>query len=387
MSRNVVTPDIEAMSTAKTGIKKREPIMGRVEFTNENKKSTTNYDYPKLKLAQGEKARLVVGLEAPVMEYVHTLRKPTLMNGVPQMETLKRKNGDEYQAHKKDFIGTPICLGDEAVLEEKASDPKNCPVCKLAAESSDYTDAPKRRYAMHVMRYRTKGNTADIQTPFSVELLVWSFTQTVFNKLTDIRNDIDSGDLRKHDLILGPCTNVGFQQFDITPSLKKAEWMADKERGALFLETWRENQIPDLTIAIGNNKQKSWLDQDIETIRDAWKEVQAYEARGSAADLDTDLSTLLDKDEPKTDDDGWALPETDDADEATGETEDDNDILSKLGSDQDAPASEDEAAEEPAEEPADEPAPKKAPAKRAPAKKPAAETAVNNFDDLLAQMD
>ena len=351
--------------------------MGRVEFTNENKKSTNNYEYPKLKLAQGEKARIVVGLEAPVMEYVHTLRKPQLMNGVPDMETLKRKDGTEYQAYKKAFIGNPICLGREEVLEDKGSDPQNCPMCALAAENSEYTDPPKRRYAMHVMRYRTKGNTADIQTPFSVELLVWSFTQTVFNKLTDIRNDIEGGDLRKHDLILGPCTNANFQQFDITPSLKKAEWMASKENGAIFLETWKENQIPDLTIAVGSVKQRSWIEQDVETIRDAWREVKAAESGGSSTSLDDDLSTILDKETtPKTDEDGWALPESDDADESE-ETSADDDILNQLGSDQDeAPA--------PEEKPAAKRTASKAAAK--PKEEPKAETAVDNFDDLLAEM-
>jgi hypothetical protein len=358
--------------------------MGRVEFSNDNKKSTNNYEYPKLKLTQGEKARIVIGLEPPVMEYVHTLRKPEIVNGVPQMETLKRKNGEEYRAHKKQFVGNPICEGREEVLEDKGLDKERCPMCALAAENSDYTDAPKRRYAMHVMRYRTKGNTSDIQNPFSVELLVWSFTQTVFNKLVDIRNDIEGGDLRKHDLVLGPCTNANFQQFDITPSLKKAEWMVDKERQVLFAETWKENQIPDLTIAIGARKKADWIKEDVATIKEAWSEVKAYE-NGGAKDtsLDTDLSALLDKEpDAAKDAEGWAKDDAADAelaalasDDSTGpsstESDDDSDLLNSLGAglSEGGPASE-----------ADEPKKETAPAK-------ASDDAVDNFDDLLGGME
>ncbi|WNN95049.1 single-stranded DNA binding protein [Microbacterium phage Magritte] len=361
--------------------------MGRVAFTSENKKSTNNFDFPKLKLTQGEKARIVVGLEDPVVEYVHTLRKPQIVNGTPQMETLKRRDGSEYQGYKKDFVGTPLCEGREEVLDDKGLDKDQCPMCALAAENSDYTDAPRRRYAMHVMRYRTKGNTDQVATPFSVELVVWSFTDKIFAKLVDIRNDIEGGDLRKHDIVLGPCTNPTFQQFDITPSLKKAEWMADKERGKIFAETWKENQIPDLTIAIGNRKKEEWIKQDIETIREAWAEVRAYESGDSSTSLDADLSGLLDED-PK-DKDGWskstgleddglgALLDSTDTKEETSD-DDTDDLLASIGG---APA-EDETTEAPAEEP------KKAARKTATKKEePAAEsTGVDNFDDLLSEM-
>lgn len=363
--------------------------MGRVTFSDSNKKATNNFDYPKLKLNQGEKARIVVGLEDPVMEYVHTLRKPQIVGGVPQMETAKRKSGEEYQAYKKDFVGNPICLGREEVLDEKGSDPQACPMCKLAADNSDYTDPPKRRYAMHVMRYRTKGNSSDVQTPFSVELLVWSFTQTVFNKLVDIRNDIEGGDLRKHDLVLGPCTNATFQQFDITPSLKKAEWMVDKERATLFQETWKENQIPDLTIAVGSKKRDEWIKEDIQTIREAWAEVKRAEAGESTTSLDTDLGSLLD-DDPK-DPEGWS--------QSTGEDDGLADLLGQAGTESAEDSSDDEdsdllaslaGAKSAEPEAAEEPAPKKAAAKKAAPKKeeaPApAEEGVDNFDDLLAEM-
>jgi hypothetical protein len=240
--------------------------VARIEFTSEAKKATTNYDYPKLKLKNGERARILL-LEAPVVEYVHTLRAPQLINGLAVMETKKRRDDSEYQDHKMDFLSRPICLGDEGILDDKGSDAKNCPMCALAKENSDMSQAPQRRFAMHVIRYKTKPNGFEPITPFSVELLVWSFTDKVFNKIVDFKNEF--GDLRKHDLTLGPCTNEGFQQYDISISAKGA-WLEDDARKSLTAETFKNNQIPDLSIACGAKKELKWIEEDLSKIRTNW---------------------------------------------------------------------------------------------------------------------
>lgn len=337
--------------------------MPRVEFTTENKVATTNYDYPKLKLKNGERARILL-LEAPLVEYVHTLRKPQVINGVPQMFTDKRRDGSEFEAHKMDFLSRPICLGDLTTLQDKGSDPKNCPMCKLAQTNPDMTQAPARRYAMHVIRYRTQGGKTDIQLPFSVDVLVWSFTDKVFNKIVDFKEEW--GDLRKHDLMLGPCTNEGFQQFDISVGAKAA-WMEDDERKKLTAETFKSGQIPDLSIACGSVKEKRWIEEDISTITEAWAQVNGSTKTAAPADsasLDADLSTLLGggNDEKWVDGKTEAEAAAEKAATAPSAPVDDvDDLLGSIGND------EPEAAAPAAEEPKKEAAP-----------------AVDNFDDLLA---
>lgn len=362
--------------------------MPRVAFAAENKVATTNYDYPKLKLKNGERARIIVGLEDPIVEYVHTLRKPQIINGQPQMFKAERKDGSTYDDYKMDFISRPICLGDATILSDKGSDPKNCPMCKLAQEHPDYTSAPQRRYAMHVIRYRTKGGTTDIQTPFSVEVLVWSYTDKTFNKIVDFKEEW--GDLRKHDLLLGPCTNETFQQFDITVAAKAA-WLEDAERKQLTITTFKENQIPDLTIAAGSVKQKQWVEADIQTILEAWGAVNGAEVEtGDVTGLDEDLSGLLGGETEK-----WADGKTEAevaAEKVAPAADADEDILAGLDEFAGGAADADE------EEPEVAPEPPKPAAKRAPAKKAefhapepeahaAAETGdVDNFDDLLADL-
>ena len=371
--------------------------MPRVTFEEENRVAVTNYDYPKLKLKNGERARILVGLENPVMEFVHTLRKPQIINGVPQMETKERKDKSTYEDYKTDFITKAICLGDAEILKTVGADPKNCPMCKLAKDFPDYAQEPQRRYAMHVIRYRTKAGTTTLQTPYSVEVLVWGFADKVFNKLIDAKKEWT--DLRKHDLLLGPCSSENFQQFDIAVAAN-AEWLGDKERQTMTALSFRENQIPDLTIACGSPKQLQWVQQDIAAVMEAWNQVKGVAAQAASTEgLEDDLNGLLDGI-------GGVGISDDEVNLDTGEMLDElpdvltDDLLAGIG---------DDPAEEPVEEPAEELAEeateetsddllagleetkvaepvKKAPAKaatKAPAKA-AAEPAVDNFDDLLA---
>ena len=272
--------------------------MPRIDFAAENKVQTTNFDFPKLKLKNGQRARLLL-LESPIVEYVHELRAPQIIDGKPQMVTQQRRDGTEYQDYKKDFLSKPLCLGDFNVLQEKGADEAACPICKMAKDHPDWVAPPKRRYAMHVISYKIKsGDSFDLTTPFACEVLVWSFTDVVFNRIIDFKNEW--GDLRKHDLLLGPCTNETFQKFDMQVGATAA-WMADKARGDLVKETFANNQIPDLSIACGSKKEVRWINIDLDTIRERWAKVSTAPAAvteidhaAATASLDADLAGLLD---------------------------------------------------------------------------------------------
>lgn len=278
--------------------------MGRVDFDAKNRVQTTNFDFPKLKLKNGERARIYV-LESPVLEYVHELRKPKIVDGVPKMGTEKKRDGTEYQDYVRDFVGSPLCLGREDILDDKGADPDTCPMCAYAKQFPDRIKAPKRRYAMHVIRYKTKNGGFQPITPFSVELLVWAFSATVFNKIIDFQEEwAEQGGLKKHDLSLGPCENEGFQKFDINV-LPDVAWANSEEKKALVIDTYKNNQIPDLSIACGNRKDRRWIDIDLEAIQEAWAVIDASGTKpgsvgasspaASSTALTEDLSSLLDE--------------------------------------------------------------------------------------------
>lgn len=310
--------------------------MPKVTFSSENKVKTSNYEYPKLKLIKDEKALLIL-LEDPEVEYVHTLRKPKLENGKPVMITKSRKDKTTYEANDLQFISRPLCKGDYTILEDKGLDPKNCPMCALAKENSEYTDAPQRRYAMHVIRYRTKGSGYDLINPFSVELLVWSFTDRYFNQLIDFKEEW--GDLRKHDIKV-ECTNKDFQNFDLQVA-SKAQWLEDKDRENIVKSTYKENKLEDLSIAIGQNKEDRWIKEDIESIQEAWNAIKGTASNDSGWYQETvvdksitdDLNSILDLDD--TDDVEEAPKKKKKSSKKSADSDDDveidlNDLLNDL---------------------------------------------------------
>lgn len=237
-----------------------------VAFSDQNVR-TSNLNYPKLKLNQvGEFGRIVC-LEQPMASFVHTLRKPRIVNGRAVTSLTKRKDGTEFEDFVKDFVSQPICLGDEGTLLERGSDPEHCPLC-AEAQRGDVADTPKQRYAMHVIKYQTKPGSAEIQLPFQVQCVVWVFTETVFAKLVTINNEVQ--DLRQHDLTLGPLqAPVNFQRFDIGVSMK-AEWLADDSRKTLTVQTFQQNRAGDLMALIGREVPRRYLEEDLQSIRDAW---------------------------------------------------------------------------------------------------------------------
>lgn len=214
--------------------------------------------------------------------------------------------------------------------------------------------APQRRYAMHVIRYKTKAGTFDLITPYSIEVVVWAFTDKIFNQIADAANEW--GDLRKHDLLLGPCTNETFQQFELSVGAKAA-WLEDAARKELTATAFRENQIEDLAIACGSKKEKRWLEEDLGKIREAWSQISGANTstQDDGGSLDEDLNNLLGVTTPAT---TSAPAAKDEVDLSTA-----TDLSDLLGDDVTAEAA-------------------------VPETVPASETApsADNFDDLLADL-
>jgi hypothetical protein len=258
--------------------------MPKVTFSNELKKNDTNYNFPKMKLDQGEKARIVC-LGDPHFEYQHRLQAPIVDDaGVPVMTTDRDRNGREFPVNEMQFKSTPLCLGEPDVLDDKGSDPKNCPMCEMARSHPDWVKPPVRRWAMNIIKYKTKANNFDLVSPFSVEAEVWSFTDRIFNKLVDFQNE--HGDLKKKDLLLGPCENKMYQKFDIASS-SKAEWLSSDDNKARTRETFREQALEDLSIACGSRKPKNFVVQDLEDIEFAWGKVAQYNGDADVPDVET----------------------------------------------------------------------------------------------------
>lgn len=240
--------------------------MPTLDFDPANKTETA-LDFPRLRLETGEKARILCIEPAPTYAYVHTLRAPKIVAGVAERRTVSRKDGSSFVDVVKEFIGRPLCLGDLGILTDKGTDPKNCPACARSLETNEVEPA-QRRFAMHVIQYGCRPNSWDPRAPFTCDVVIWGFTQMMFNKLADIQGSW--GPLKNHDLLLGPCTDKTFQKFEIMVA-PEALWQKDERLKQQVLDTYRENRAPDLHAMCGRQVERRWMEDDIERIAQRWR--------------------------------------------------------------------------------------------------------------------
>lgn len=262
--------------------------MPKMSFTSGNRASEIE-NFPKLKLENKESARIVV-VEEPEAAFVHNLRAPKIVNGVVQYK------GEEMDF---DFMGNPICLGDENIIRERSIDAKNCPACKAAQEQPDMFSAPKRRYATHVYQYQTNGtNKAPANGEGSVK--VWAFADQKFGELIDIYEEAEKSP-DEVDLILGPCENSIFQKFKIIAGQKTA-WQSNDATRQRFQEAVSANKSKDLYRYIGRKMSKEFIEDKVDEVRRKWAQAKNQSGEsandglaGAERNFDAGLANLLDE--------------------------------------------------------------------------------------------
>lgn len=276
--------------------------MGRITFSEENKRTSSFKKLPKIKLAKDEIARIAI-YEDPMGVYVHNIRKPKIENGKP----VTKINDKEEREYVFDFVSNPICLGDESILDDKGLDTKNCVICEAHKDDPEMFEKPRYRMIMNVLKYNTDAKGLKASTPFHVENLVWSFTERGFSNIVDAFAEYieeeGSDAVKKHDLIL-KCTNANFQNYDLNVSTKSLLSASDANR-TTAKETIKANRFSDddLRSAAGREKELKWLNQDIEDVRTAWRAVGRNEGASaeslveSSAPVEEDLNSLLSDDD------------------------------------------------------------------------------------------
>ena len=198
-------------------------------------------------------------------------------------------------------MGKFICLGDLEMLKDKGIDPDACPACKASLENAAAVDGPRRRFVVHVIKYQTTKGTFNLQKPFQVELVAWEFTENRFTTLVDIKEE--HGNLPGIDLCLGPCTNKGFQKYDIIPG-GSCQWGADDDRKAKTREVVSANRSEDLTPLLGRNVSDTELRSEVnEVIRQYNYAFGRHETMPVTANtnVDNDLSDMLSDPTPAAD--------------------------------------------------------------------------------------
>ena len=97
-----------------------------------------------------------------------------------------------------------------------------------------------------------------------------------------------------HDLLLGPCENPVFQQYDIQMSAKAA-WIETEPRKKHTAEVWKNNQSPYLDQFIGRKNTLEQMSEDVNRVLLRYKQMQGIpseEPVTSTEDVDALLSEM-----------------------------------------------------------------------------------------------
>ncbi len=286
--------------------------MGRTTIVPENRVSTETERFPALRFqAKDERARIAClerqqlpdgrNVLTPWMEFVHRIERPLEKDGVPLQKKLTRKGRDGQETTEMvwdtDWVSSPICLGDKAVLMEKGLDVGNCPVCRASEDNPEITahrglGSPVVRYAMNVVRFSIRPGGFILAEPFGAQIVVWSFTEKRFNRLDDLnrklaergevqfrRPDGSVGarpyDITDVDLLLGPCEDVGWQRFDIDLAEGLAMWRRSQPTAQYIQQLWLGAGMratdEQLQLACGKPvTNRAYLDEDIFKAVSGW---------------------------------------------------------------------------------------------------------------------
>jgi len=258
--------------------------MSRIQFTDEvSPVQRGGWDSAdKLHLKTGEKARVSLP-EGPFRSYVHSLQEPVILNGRGVRVEKEGKNNSTFEVWDEKFVKSYQCLGDEETLFQSGVDVRNCPHCE-ASTSYDRFRGPTPRYAVNVVKYNTKAGSWDVTSPFNASVLVWVFGPQKFQQIRDFATA--GFDLRKHDLLLGPCEREDFQKYNMLTA-QEAAWAANAESKKRYEETLSSNRVETEQLAriIAQELSKDVVQGYVDRVKRAWDIVNGVSVNNTDAIL------------------------------------------------------------------------------------------------------
>jgi hypothetical protein len=266
--------------------------MPKIGFASSNVRSSDT-KFPAVKLTSGEYWRVVIAEPEPTFEWVHQLRKPKLspVTGKLQERKITTRDGEERMVPDMEFVGSPICLGNLDALEDRGVDPDHCPVCKAALDYPDFFSGPERRFAVHVLKYGTKPGTPQVSPgPLNLETRVWRMSEARYAKVVSVIEEFaQDGDPRSVDIVLGPCTNQTYQNYEIAGS-PNCVIRQSEENLRRAVETFQGNNAGDLSSYCGRKAERRYVESDIAEIVSRWRKAQGGGEAPAAPDFSGTLA-------------------------------------------------------------------------------------------------
>ena len=252
--------------------------------------------FPKLDLGDaGEVARLFCPTDNAWAEWTHNIRAPQFEAGVP-LVTSSARNGQERYDTVSVSWPPRICMGDAEIMQEKRSDPDNCPACREALKDEIEGLQADRRYALPVIRYACKNTKSDVVRTGKTaggDIVVFCLTSRMYKDLIKC-----IGQMR--DLLEIPAPQeIHLRSADVIVEREpggpmRLKWLAPKRSAARADEGVRdfiralwgdpENRPSDaqLRARCGREPDLGFLMKDLRWAASQWAKVRRYEKSGTA---------------------------------------------------------------------------------------------------------
>lgn len=116
-------------------------------------------DYSKFDFQKGNNtARILIPNTNIAQAFVHSIYRSEAIMAADEKGRLKA----EWESST--YAGSFLCTGDFGTVAKSPSygDPENCPACAALHNGPRVTSAPKKQFALNVLRYQTKPNSYDV---------------------------------------------------------------------------------------------------------------------------------------------------------------------------------------------------------------------------------
>jgi len=146
--------------------------------------------------------------------------------------------------------GYYICLGDFNTLLTEGEEREKCPFCAKASRGGDIGTATQY-FCTLILQYITNSKGQALK-PINGIVKYWKFNAKKFTALKQIKDEF--GELKKYDLLVGPCSSESFQNYDIRPG-KDSLWSINPEDAKRISDYYKEERMgtKELVRLIGKN--------------------------------------------------------------------------------------------------------------------------------------
>ena len=213
-------------------------------------------DFQKFDVEKNDRALIHIPSTKVAQHFVHVLR-------TTEPEMVENSNGKKVPRWSQDsFAGMVVCTGDfnKVLTNPFFGDPNGCAACRQMNSDPRLVEAPKRTFALNVIKYATQKRAYDLRNN-NVEVMLWKHADQ--KKIEPIMLAAQQQPLDSIDFMI-EADNSDFKKWQIQPKLGAPSFEGNEQLAA-NVEEAKENlyDADTLNAACGRMHSAEELEAEI----------------------------------------------------------------------------------------------------------------------------